>query len=403
MTAWCSPVPYRLVRTSDSESYGRMSEGATGLPLPPHVGSFGCRRKNHTHEGVDLYVPKDTPVYAVEDGTIVAVLTFTGEHCTPPSPWWHNTWAVMVEGETGVVLYGEIVPSAGAVVGAAVRRGDLMGRVTPVLTKDKGRPMAMLHLELYDHGVRDCVEWLPGAPRPAGLRDPSPFLRPLAGPAEADDPLRSAAVHVIGGGTFSPVRNHLSLCAPAFGETAYALEDAFQALGIGCSLHLTRMVDRNSRLATNADIARLVDALVLDPETKIIVMNGALCDFDGQIGAIRSGWHAPRLKSREGALAIDITPADKVIGRIRERRPDIVVVGFKTTTGATADEQVALAKRQCAESGSALVLANDVTERHNILVPATAETLHGCVVSTGDRGEALQALAETAARLAGLL
>lgn len=25
---------------------------------------------------------------------------------------------------------------------------------------------------------------------------------------------------ILGGGTFSPIRNHLSLCAPAFGTTA---------------------------------------------------------------------------------------------------------------------------------------------------------------------------------------
>ena len=32
-------------------------------------------------------------------------------------------------------------------------------------------------------------------------------------------------IAILGGGTFSPVRNHLSLCAPAFGTTARQIQD----------------------------------------------------------------------------------------------------------------------------------------------------------------------------------
>lgn len=183
MTAggWISPLPLRLVPTAASESFRGMAEGCTGLPLPPHPGSFGFVRAHHTHEGVDLYCAPGTPVSAVEPGVVVAVLPFTGAHCTPPSPWWHDTWAVMAEGSSGVVLYGEIVPEPGLGVGALLEAGAAVGRVTPVLRKDKGRPGCMLHLELYAPGARDCVEWPPGAPRPDGLRDPTPLLMSAAG------------------------------------------------------------------------------------------------------------------------------------------------------------------------------------------------------------------------------
>ncbi|MHA1290366.1 MAG: hypothetical protein ACTSPB_23545, partial [Candidatus Thorarchaeota archaeon] len=59
---------------------------------------------------------------------------------------------------------------------------------------------------------------------------------------------------IIGGGTFSPIRNHLSLCAPAFGKTARQLGDMFNDKLIGTpedkeykvEVHLTKMADPTS-------------------------------------------------------------------------------------------------------------------------------------------------------------
>jgi murein DD-endopeptidase MepM/ murein hydrolase activator NlpD len=168
--SWCIPIPFRLVPTSDSMSFQHMAEGETGLPLTGHPGSFAHVRKHHTHEGVDLYCPEGTPVHAVETGYVVAIIAFTG--AAVGSPWWHDTVAVLVEGESGVVVYGEIIPRA--TVGSQVQAGDLIGNVKQVLTKDKGRPMSMLHLELHKKGARDAPAW--ETQRPDTLLDPTSFL-----------------------------------------------------------------------------------------------------------------------------------------------------------------------------------------------------------------------------------
>lgn len=206
-----------------------------------------------------------------------------------------------------------------------------------------------------------------------------------------------SGIHVIGGGTVSHVRSHLALCAPAYGGTARAVAGRFAAAGLPPELHLTRMADPASRLETNADVAALVARLVADPATRLIVMNAALCDFDGSIGGVPSGRHARRLKTREGAKAIDIVPADKVIGRIRAARPDVVVVGFKTTTEATADEQHAAALNQIAESGVDLVFANDTVTRRNLVVAADGRRL----ADSFDRDAVLDALVGAAAARLG--
>lgn len=171
-SSWHSPVPLELVPTTRSESFRDQPAGTTGLPLPPHPGAFGVQRKHHVHEGVDLYCEPGTAVLAVEAGTVVSVLAFTGP--SAGLPWWLDTEAVMVEGASGVVLYGEL--EAEVRVGDRVARGQRLGRVTRVLRNDKGRPTSMLHLELHDAGTRAAPEWRHANEPPSTLRDPTQHL-----------------------------------------------------------------------------------------------------------------------------------------------------------------------------------------------------------------------------------
>lgn len=150
------------------------------LPLVPSLpsgqGLFGAARLHDIHTGVDLYAPPGTSVLAAEDGEVAAIDPFfTGGD---ESPWWETTAAVMVEGASGVVLYGEVEPLVD--VGQQVRAGDLVGRVKQVLRPRPGKvwknPPSMLHLELYAPGARAAVWWKIGEERPAGLLDPGPAL-----------------------------------------------------------------------------------------------------------------------------------------------------------------------------------------------------------------------------------
>lgn len=223
------------------------------------------------------------------------------------------------------------------------------------------------------------------------------------------------STHVIGGGTFSHVRNHLSLSAPAFGETAIHLAEM-----LGATLHLTKMADpRRSKLVTNDDVAALVDQLIANPETKVIIFNPALCDFNAEVvelvgvntimrTGVASGKHAERLKTR-GTYKVwhditgyetfvkrpllQLTAAEKVIGRIRkgpEGRKDIFAVGFKTTTGASEQEQYVAGLNLLKENSLNLVFANDTVERRNMVITPEESRYH----VTTDREAALQGLVD---------
>lgn len=136
-----------------------------------HPGGFAFVRKQSVHTGVDLYCKVGETVSAVEDGTVVAVEFFTGPEAG--CPWYNTTMAVLIEGASGVVLYGEIRPNPDLVVGSKIKAGDTVGFVMAVLKIDKGNGTSMLHLELYRKGTRQSVWWEHGKPQPTRLMNPT--------------------------------------------------------------------------------------------------------------------------------------------------------------------------------------------------------------------------------------
>ncbi|MBK67800.1 MAG: hypothetical protein CMP22_06685 [Rickettsiales bacterium] len=190
----------------------------------------------------------------------------------------------------------------------------------------------------------------------------------------------NAQIHVIGGGTVCHVRSHLAIAATAYGQTARVIHETLSKNGYPSTLHLTKMASAGeSNLETNEDVSNLIDQLLDDPTTKVIVFNPAMADFKGQVGDVPSGKYATRLSSRESKDAkIELKMADKVIGRIKEKRPDIIVVAFKTTTNEDAKIQYQKGERLIKQTDADIVLANDTGTRNNmVLFSPTPKTKNG--------------------------
>lgn len=181
-------------------------------------------------------------------------------------------------------------------------------------------------------------------------------------------------IHVLGGGTVNHVRPHLAISSPAYGDTARSIaalcEKACPDRKV--ELHLTRMANAGKGdLETNADVEKLVDRLIADPTTKVIVMSVALADWEGFIqeeSPTKSGKDQPRLHTADGEATMHLVPAKKLIGKIRKQRKDIFLIGFKVTAGATEDEQYLAGLHSLKTNSCNLVLANDVHTKLNMIV-----------------------------------
>jgi hypothetical protein len=219
-------------------------------------------------------------------------------------------------------------------------------------------------------------------------------------------------VYVIGGGTTSPVKTHLSLCAEAYGGTARRMSQMFrERLGepgeegyMEVRTVLTKMADSTSNIKTNGDVRRFLDDIVGDFETQIVVLNAALCDFSSA-----GVYHLPgdagfnedigfkeaqesRLDSSCDDYFVSLNPAKKVVSSVRQKRKDILLVAFKTTDGATEQEQYLAGLKLLKTASCNLVLANDVGTGLNMVITPEEARYH----VTRDRNEALTGLVEMA-------
>jgi murein DD-endopeptidase MepM/ murein hydrolase activator NlpD len=158
--------------TESSDSFLHLSNTQYELPIDQHVGAFGVKRTHHIHEGVDLYAPHETPVLSLTNGKVIKVYPFTGT--IAGYPHWLDTYAIAIETDIGVMVYGEVTSRVS--VGDLVSVGQVIGNVCRVLRHDKGRPTSMLHFELWSSEPHS-VTWVNEIPK--GLLDPTNSLKRL--------------------------------------------------------------------------------------------------------------------------------------------------------------------------------------------------------------------------------
>ena len=179
---------------------------------------------------------------------------------------------------------------------------------------------------------------------------------------------------ILGGGTIQPIANHLSLAATAYGTIAKNLH----VLLSDSELILTKMADPASNIVTNKDVEDVIDDILENPNVKCVVLSVAFCDYEYENG----DFHADRIISSDNdSLTLTFKASNKVIDKIRRKRPDIFLIGFKTTTNKTVEEQFLIGLKMMKRSKCNLVLANDTVTRNNIII-TPEETYYG---NTTDR------------------
>lgn len=217
-------------------------------------------------------------------------------------------------------------------------------------------------------------------------------------PDSVREDVSTKQIHVVGGGTIEPVRNHLALTAPAFGATARRIAElsAEYMPDMEVNLHLTRLAGGNKELQSSDDLRMLAARIIGDLSTKVVFWSPAVTDFLGKVGNIESSDHAERLSSAHPP-DLTLTTNEKILPMFRKDmhdghspRKDIFAVGFKTTTNASPDTQYAAGLGSLQQNNLSLVFANDVVTRRNMII-APDEMLYR---DTPDREVALRALVE---------
>jgi hypothetical protein len=190
-------------------------------------------------------------------------------------------------------------------------------------------------------------------------------------------------VVIIGGGVSAPVAEHLSISANAYGGTARRLYDLFEGSKLNRKLILTRMA--GGSIETIEDLSRTCDEVIADPETKVVIFNAAVPNFQ----------YPTPIEGRiptQAELELRLQAAPKLVEKFRklQGRKEIFLVAFKTTNNATSREMFDAGLKLCKEASANLVVVNDTITRNNMIV--TPEEAAYC--ETTDRERVLRELVE---------
>lgn len=203
---------------------------------------------------------------------------------------------------------------------------------------------------------------------------------------------------IYGGGTHSFIANHLSLCAPAYGETARRLAELCNEIvpNMEVSLRLTKMAG-GTTIDTYDDLAADLEEVVNDQTVKVVIMNAAVIDFkpvemcfyddEDFVQTSSFGKYDRRLDS-SNIYSLDINGTPKLLNRVRKTRKDIFLVGFKSTCGDSIDVQYAKAMNLLKKNSCNLVVANDTITHQNFVVTPEESKYH----ITESREEVLRGL-----------
>ncbi len=189
-------------------------------------------------------------------------------------------------------------------------------------------------------------------------------------------------IAILGGGTNCYISNHFAVSAPAYGQTAIQLAEIFREHPenkMAVDLILTKMADPHNPAApdTPEDVEAIVDNLIADPATRVIIFNVAIVDYkptslftleSNSYDAYNTheitdkfGKYTGRLNtSKLPEVCLELSVQDKIINKIRKERKDILLVGFKTTCGATKEEQFQKGLKLCKDASANIVFVNDV-------------------------------------------
>ena len=220
-----------------------------------------------------------------------------------------------------------------------------------------------MHEPMYDHpGVVEAIERLEGW----GVRFVEPRIEEDKAKVADEDaialetaraagprPLEGRRVVVTSGATSEPVDAVRVLTNRASGKTGRAVARACYARGATVTL-----VHDGPEVAyaevrpveTTEEMIEAVDAAAADADA--LVSAAAISDYTMErvAGKIRSG---------RDDLALDLVPTPKLLDRVREAHPDLVMVGFKTETGRDDDAMAEAAREVLERVGLAFVVAND--------------------------------------------
>ena len=160
------------------------------------------------------------------------------------------------------------------------------------------------------------------------------------------------------GGTFEPIDSVRGITNKSSGKMGLALAKQAYVLGAEVTLVAAKVSVRISPLfnVINVETSKQMADVIFDivGDFDIFISTAAISDFE----VVE---RENKKIDSDSSMAISLKPTLKIIRQIKTINPDIFLVGFKAEFNISHDEIVYCARKQIADAGTDLVVANDVS------------------------------------------
>lgn len=109
------------------------------------------------------------------------------------------------------------------------------------------------------------------------------------------------------------------------------------------------------RVETSSEMNEVI--LKLIPSQDIFISAAAVSDFE-------FNRKSDKKIDSSSSLFLNLKPTTKIIRQIKKINPEIFLVGFKAEFNISRDEIIECARRQIADAGTDLVVANDISKEN---------------------------------------
>lgn len=163
------------------------------------------------------------------------------------------------------------------------------------------------------------------------------------------------------GGTYEPIDSVRGITNKSSGKMGLALAREAYIRGADLTLVVARVsveipsVFNVVRVETSAEMNETILKLV--PSFDIFISAAAVSDFEfKQI--------SDKKIDSSSSLFLNLKPTTKIIRQIKKVNPDIFLVGFKAEFNISTEEIIQCARKQIADAGTDLVVANDISKEN---------------------------------------
>lgn len=161
------------------------------------------------------------------------------------------------------------------------------------------------------------------------------------------------------GGTYEPIDSVRGITNKSSGKMG--LELAKEAYIRGADLKLV-VANVSVEIPSVFDVIRVETSsemndviLNLVPDYDIFISTAAVSDFEFR-------QKSDKKIDSSSSLFLNLKPTTKTIRQIKKYNPDIFLVGFKAEFNISRDDIIGCARKQIADAGTDLVIANDISK-----------------------------------------